>query len=53
MATYVSGRSGNQTKAKLAVEQLQRLGRYPELDLLSFAVAYTSAWARTTRRCPG
>jgi hypothetical protein len=40
MATYVSGRSGNQTKAKLAVEQLQRLGRYRELDPLSFAVAY-------------
>ena len=40
MAAYVSGRSGNQTKAKLAVEQLQRLGRYRELDPLSFAVAY-------------
>jgi tetratricopeptide (TPR) repeat protein len=40
MVAYVSGRSGDQARGKLAMEQLQRLGRHRALDSLSFAVAY-------------
>jgi TolB-like protein/DNA-binding winged helix-turn-helix (wHTH) protein/Tfp pilus assembly protein PilF len=40
MIAYVSGRSGDQTKAKLALEQLKRLETHGTLDPLSFAVAY-------------
>jgi TolB-like protein/DNA-binding winged helix-turn-helix (wHTH) protein/Tfp pilus assembly protein PilF len=40
MTAYVFGRSGERAKAKLALEQLERLGRHRPLDSLSFAVAY-------------
>lgn len=40
METYASGRSGDQVKAKLALEQMQRLRQYRAVDPLAFAVAY-------------
>jgi tetratricopeptide (TPR) repeat protein len=40
MTAYVFGRSGNQSKANLALEQLERAGQHRPLDPLCFAVAY-------------
>ena len=40
MIAYVSGRSGDQARAKLALERLKRVETHGALDPLSFAVAY-------------
>jgi TolB-like protein/DNA-binding winged helix-turn-helix (wHTH) protein/Tfp pilus assembly protein PilF len=40
MIAYVSGRSGDQAKARLALKQLEQPGRNGPLDTLAFAVAY-------------
>ena len=40
MIAYASGRSGDQGRAKLALERLEQLGKHRTLDSLSFAVAY-------------
>jgi len=40
MDAYISGRSGDQARAKLALQQLLRLEHQHPLDSLSFAVAY-------------
>jgi tetratricopeptide (TPR) repeat protein len=40
MIAYVSGRSGDQTKGRLALKQLEQPGRNGPLDTLAFAVAY-------------
>jgi TolB-like protein/DNA-binding winged helix-turn-helix (wHTH) protein/Tfp pilus assembly protein PilF len=40
MIAYVSGRSGDQAKGRLALKQLQQPGRNGPLDTLAFAVAY-------------
>jgi TolB-like protein/DNA-binding winged helix-turn-helix (wHTH) protein/Tfp pilus assembly protein PilF len=40
MIAYVSGRSGDQAKARLALKRLEQPGRNGPLDTLAFAVAY-------------
>jgi TolB-like protein/DNA-binding winged helix-turn-helix (wHTH) protein/Tfp pilus assembly protein PilF len=40
MIAYAAGRSGDQARAQLALEQLEELERHRTLDSLSFAVAY-------------
>ena len=40
MIAYVSGRSGDQAKGRLALKQLEQPGRNGPLDTLAFAVAY-------------
>jgi TolB-like protein/DNA-binding winged helix-turn-helix (wHTH) protein/Tfp pilus assembly protein PilF len=40
MIAYVSGRSGDRARAKLAMQQLEQLKRHHTLDSLSLAVAY-------------
>jgi TolB-like protein/DNA-binding winged helix-turn-helix (wHTH) protein len=40
MIAYVSGRSGDQAKARLALEQVEQLERHGALDPLALAVAY-------------
>jgi TolB-like protein/DNA-binding winged helix-turn-helix (wHTH) protein/Tfp pilus assembly protein PilF len=40
MTAYVFGRSGNQSKADLALDELERAGQRRPFDPLSFAVAY-------------
>jgi len=40
MIAYVSGRSGDQAKARVALEQLEQLERHDALDPLALAVAY-------------
>ena len=40
MIAYVSGRSGDQARGRLALKQLEQPGRNGPLDTLAFAVAY-------------
>jgi len=40
MIAYASGRAGDQTRAKLALQRLEQLEKHRTLDSLSFAVAY-------------
>jgi tetratricopeptide (TPR) repeat protein len=49
MIAYVSGRSGDQAKPRLALKRREQPERNSPLDTLAFA-SPTSAWARTTRR---
>jgi TolB-like protein/DNA-binding winged helix-turn-helix (wHTH) protein/Tfp pilus assembly protein PilF len=40
MIAYVSGRSGDQARTKLALQQLEQSNRHQAVDSLAFAVAY-------------